>query len=49
MKVLIGKLMFASHHNLDNLVSIVDYNKLQSIDPPKLTLNLNLFDQNGIF
>tara|TARA_B100001758_G_C18267832_1_gene534656 strand:+ start:180 stop:998 length:819 start_codon:yes stop_codon:yes gene_type:complete len=36
-------IMFASHHNLDNLVSIVDYNKLQSIDPPKLTLNLEPF------
>ena len=36
-------IMFASHHNLDNLVAIVDYNKLQSIYSPKLTLNLEPF------
>tara|TARA_Y100001935_G_C17258366_1_gene484939 strand:- start:24 stop:839 length:816 start_codon:yes stop_codon:yes gene_type:complete len=36
-------IMFASHHKLDNLVSIVDYNKLQSIYSPELTLNLEPF------
>ena len=33
-------LMFASHHKLDNLVAIIDYNKLQSLDTIKNTLNL---------
>ncbi len=35
--------MFASHHNLDNLVSIVDYNKIQSLDTTENTLNLEPF------
>lgn len=36
-------ILFASHHKLDNLVTIVDYNKLQSIFSPKDTLNLEPF------
>ena len=32
--------MFASHHNLKNLVSIIDYNKLQSLDTIEATLQL---------
>lgn len=33
-------LLFASHHNLDNLIAIVDYNNLQSLATVKDTLNL---------
>lgn len=33
-------LMFASHHKLDNLVAIIDYNKLQSLTTIAQTLNL---------
>lgn len=33
-------LMFASHHRLDNLVAIIDYNKLQSLDTVANTLGL---------
>lgn len=33
-------LMFASHHRLDNLVAIVDYNKLQSLTSISQTLGL---------
>ena len=33
-------LLFCSHNKLNNLVIIVDYNKLQSIDTVKKTLNL---------
>ena len=33
-------LMFASHHRLDNLIAIVDYNKLQSLTTVALTLVL---------
>jgi len=33
-------LMFASHHKLNNLTAIIDYNKLQSLDTIKNTLNL---------
>lgn len=36
-------IMFASHHKLDNLTVIVDYNKLQSIKSPSETLNLEPF------
>jgi len=32
--------MFAAHHKLNNLTAIVDYNKLQSLDTVKNTLNL---------
>jgi transketolase len=33
-------LMFAAHHNLVNLTAIIDYNKLQSLDSIKNTLDL---------
>ena len=32
--------MFASHHKLSNLINIIDYDKLQSIETVKKTLNL---------
>ena len=37
--------LFASHHGLDNLTAIVDYNKLQSLDTVENTLNLEPLDQ----
>ena len=33
-------LMFASHHKLNNLIAIIDYNKLQSLDTIEKTLGL---------
>jgi transketolase len=33
-------LLFAAHHNLDNLMIIVDYNKIQSMTTVKETLNI---------
>ena len=33
-------LLFAAHHQLDNLIVIVDYNKLQSLTTVKKTLNV---------
>ena len=36
-------IMFAAHHNLDNLVAIVDYNKIQSLAPTYETLDLEPF------
>jgi transketolase len=33
-------MMFASHHKLDNLIAIIDYNKLQSLDTIESTLGL---------
>lgn len=33
-------LMFAAHHNLENLTCIIDYNKLQSLQSVAQTLNL---------
>ena len=33
-------LMFAGHHNLDNLTIVIDYNKLQSLTSTYETLNL---------
>lgn len=36
-------ILFSSHHKLDNLTAIVDYNKLQSIFSPEKTLNLEPF------
>ena len=36
-------LLFASHHLLDNLVVIVDYNKFQSLDLVENTLRLEPF------
>ncbi|HUQ47311.1 MAG TPA: transketolase [Gemmatimonadaceae bacterium] len=35
--------MFASHHKLDNLVAIIDYNKIQSLAPVSETLTLEPF------
>lgn len=35
--------LFASHHKLDNLVAIVDYNKIQSLAPVAETLQLEPF------
>lgn len=36
-------IMFASHHQLNNLICIVDYNKIQSLDSIENTLNLEPF------
>ena len=36
-------ILFAAHHRLDNLVAIVDYNKIQSLKPVAETLNLEPF------
>ncbi|MBD3173564.1 MAG: transketolase [Armatimonadia bacterium] len=36
-------ILFAGHHGLDNLVAIVDYNKIQSLAPVKDTLALEPF------
>lgn len=36
-------ILFAAHHQLDNLVVIVDYNKIQSLDTVANTLNLEPF------
>jgi transketolase len=33
-------ILFAAHHKLDNLINIVDYNKIQSLAPVKETLDL---------
>ena len=33
-------LMFAAHHNLDNLTIVIDYNKMQSLDYVKNTIGL---------
>ena len=38
-------LMFASHHKLDNLTCIIDYNKLQSLDSINNTLALEPLEQ----
>ena len=38
-------ILFAPHHNLDNLIVIVDYNKLQSLDYVENTLNIEPFDE----
>jgi len=35
--------LFASHHKLDNLVAVVDYNKIQSLDSVSNTLELEPF------
>ncbi|QQS15014.1 MAG: transketolase [Rhodospirillales bacterium] len=35
--------MFAAHHRLDNLVAVVDYNKIQSLAPVADTLRLEPF------
>ena len=36
-------ILFAAHHRLDNLVAIVDYNKIQSLDTVANTLGLEPF------
>lgn len=36
-------ILFAAHHGLDNLVAIVDYNKIQSLAPVAETLGLEPF------
>jgi transketolase len=36
-------IMFAAHHKLDNLVAIIDYNKIQSLKSVRETLNLEPF------
>lgn len=36
-------IMFAAHHKLDNLIAIIDYNKLQSLKLVSETLNLEPF------
>ena len=36
-------ILFASHHKLDNLIAIVDYNKIQSLAPVEETLALEPF------
>jgi transketolase len=36
-------ILFAAHHRLDNLVALVDYNKLQSLAPVKDTIELEPF------
>lgn len=33
-------MMFAAHHNLDNLIAVIDYNKLQSLSTVEKTLGL---------
>jgi transketolase len=35
--------MFSAHHKLSNLIAIVDYNKIQSMDAVEKTLNLEPF------
>ena len=32
--------MFAAHHRLENLIVVLDYNKIQSLDSVKKTINL---------
>jgi len=41
-------IMFAAHHRLDNLVAIVDYNKIQSLAPVSETLQLEPFADKWI-
>lgn len=36
--------MFAGHHKLNNLIAIIDYNKIQSLAPVKDTLDLEPFE-----
>jgi len=37
--------LFAPHHHLDNLIAVVDYNKIQSLGRVKDTLNLEPFSE----
>lgn len=41
-------IMFASHHKLNNLICIVDYNKIQSLDFVSNTLNLEPFKDKWV-
>jgi transketolase len=41
-------IMFASHHKLKNLITIVDYNKIQSLDLVSNTLNLEPFKDKWV-
>lgn len=41
-------ILFAAHHKLDNLVAIIDYNKIQSIASVKETLGLEPFEDKLI-
>ena len=38
-------ILFASHHKINNLVLIIDYNKIQSLDFVKKTINLEPLDK----
>ena len=40
--------MFSSHHKLDNLVAIIDYNKIQSLDSTENTLALEPFKDKWV-
>ena len=40
--------MFASHHRLSNLIAIIDYNKIQSLDSVANTLELEPFKEKWI-
>jgi len=43
-------MLFAAHHSLDNLIAIVDYNKLQSLNTVEKTLNIEpLYDKFSAF
>jgi len=43
-------ILFAAHHSLDNLVAIIDYNKLQSLTTVEKTLNIEpLYDKFTAF
>lgn len=41
-------IMFASHHKIDNLVAVIDYNKIQSLKPVSQTLALEPFADKWI-
>lgn len=41
-------ILFASHHKLDNLIAIVDYNKLQAFGRTRQVLNLEPFSKKWI-
>ena len=36
-------ILFAAHHGLDNLIAVVDYNKIQSLGPVDQTIRLEPF------
>ena len=38
-------ILFAAHHKLDNLVAVIDYNKIQSLDSVDNTLRLEPFSE----